>query len=65
MLPLFKKSDPFDKINYWLVILLSHISKVFGRVIYNRIKEYFEPFLSKVLTGFRKNHNTQNAEKNY
>ena len=58
---LFKIADPFDKIIYRPVSLLSHISKVFERIIYNQINEYIEPFLSKVLTGFRKNHNTQNS----
>ena len=53
VITLFKKVDPFDKTtNYRPVSLLSHISKVFGRLIYN---------LSKVLTGFRKNHSTQHS----
>ena len=56
---LFKKADPFDKSNYQSVSLLSRISKVFERIIYNQISEYIEPFLSKVLTGFSKNHNAQ------
>ena len=47
--------------NYRPVSLLSHISKAFERVIYNQINEYTEPFLSKVLTGFRKNHNIQHS----
>ena len=59
--PLFKKADPFDKTNYRPVSLLSHISKVFERVIYNEINEYIESSLSKILTGFRKNHNTQQS----
>ena len=58
MIPLFSKADRFEKTNYRPV---SHISKVFERVIYNQINEYIEPFLSKVLTGFRKNHNTQHS----
>ena len=33
--------------------------KVFERIIFNQINEYIEPFLSNLLTGFRKNHNTQ------
>ena len=27
--PLFKKADPFDKVNYRPVSLLSHVSKVY------------------------------------
>ena len=61
VIPLFKKDDPFDKSNYRPVSLLSHVSKVFERIIYNQINEYIEPFLSNLLTGFRKNHNTQHS----
>ena len=61
VMPLLKKADPFDKTYYRPVSLLSHISKVFERIIYNQINECIEPLLSKVLTGFRKNHNTQHS----
>ena len=59
VITLFKKANPFDKTNYRPFSLLFYISKVFERVIYNQINEYVEPVLSKVLTGFRKNHNTK------
>ena len=55
---LFKKVDPFDKISYRPVSLLLHMSKVFERIVFNQINEYTEPFLSNLLTGFHKNHNT-------
>ena len=61
VIPLFKKADPFDKSNYHPVSLLSHMSKVFERIIYNQINEYIKPFLSNLLTGFRKSHNTQHS----
>ena len=61
VITLFKKADPFDKINYRPVSLLSHMSKVFERNIFNQINEYIEPFLSNILTGFRKNHNTKHC----
>ena len=35
--PLFKKADPFDKVNYRPVRLLSHVSKVYERIIFNQI----------------------------
>ena len=59
--PWFEKAGPFEKAKYQPVSLLSHISKVFERLIYNQFHEYIEPFLSKLLTGFRKNHNTQHS----
>ena len=61
VIPLFKKADPFDKTNYRPVSSLSHISKVSERIIYNQINKYIEPFLSKVIPGFRKNHNTKHS----
>ena len=57
--PLFKTAEPFDKVNYRPVSLLSHVSKVYERIIFNQISTYFEPYFSSFLTGFRKNHNTQ------
>ena len=61
VIPLFKKANPFDKINYRPASLLWHVSKVFGRIISNQKNKYTEPFLSNLLTGFRKNHNTQHC----
>ena len=61
MTPLFKNADPFGKVNFRPVSLLSHISKVCERIIFNQISTYFETYFSKFLTGFRKNHNTQHS----
>ena len=58
VIPLFKKADLFDKINYQPVSLLLHMSKVFERIIFNEINKYIEPFLSNLLTGFCKHYNT-------
>ena len=55
------KTSFFVQCNYRPVSLLSHISKVFERVIYNQINEYIEPFLLKILTGFHKDPNTQHS----
>ena len=57
--PIYKKANPFDITNYRAVSLLSHVSKVYERIIFNQISAYFEPLFSTFLTGFRKNHNTQ------
>ena len=54
VIPLFKKADAFDEINYWPVSLLSDMSKIFERIIFNQINKYIEPFLSDLGTGFRK-----------
>ena len=59
--PIFKKVDPFDITNYRPVSLLSHVSKVYERIIFNQISAYFEPLFSTLLTGFRKNRSTQHS----
>ena len=41
------------------VSFLSHMCKVFEIMIFNLINELIEPFSSNLLTGFRKNRNTQ------
>ena len=63
VIPLFKKADPFDKSNYRPVCLLSHISKIFERLIYNQNNEYVKTFQYRLLTGLRKNHNTHSLLK--
>ena len=46
---------------YRLVSFLSHVSKVFEKIIYIQIENFMEDKLSKLLTGFRKNHSTQHC----
>ena len=61
VIPLFKKTDPFDKVNYRPLSLMSYVSKVYERIIFNQISTYFEPYFSSFLTGFCKNHNKQHS----
>ena len=62
MTPLFKKSDPVDKIKYRQVRLLSHVSKVYddhfqsNQYIPIQISTYFKPYFSSFLTNFRKSN---------
>ena len=49
-----KKTDPFDKVNDRPVSLLSHVSKVYERIIFNQISTYSEPYSFNFLTGFAK-----------
>ena len=57
----FIKVDPFNKVNYRPVSLLSHVSKLYERIIFNQVSTYFEPYFSSFHTGFRKNNNTQHS----
>ena len=52
------KKDPLKKENYRPVSVLSYVSKIFEKVVYEQINSYMEPRFSHLLCGFRKNHNT-------
>ena len=54
-LPIYKKR-PSHKENYRPVSSLSHISKVFGRLLYKKIKTFMSNKLSTKLSGLRKNY---------
>ena len=59
--PIFKKNDDLDKENYRPVSGLPHVSKIIEKVMYIQIENLMEDKLSKLLTGFRKNHSTQHC----
>ena len=59
VIPVHKKDDPTDKTNFRSVSVLSLLSKVFQRVIYNQLGMYVDTFLNKLLCRFRKAHSTQ------
>ena len=62
--PVFKKKDDLNKENYRPISVLSHVSKVFERVMYQQIEDFMKDKLSNLLIGFRKNHNTQHCLTN-
>ena len=59
--PVFKKEDPLEKSNYRPVSILSLLSKVYEKVIYNQLSDYSDSFLNNILCGLRKAHSTQHA----
>ena len=59
--PDFKKLDNISKDNYRAVSTLSNFAKLFENIIYSQSNDYMENNFSKYLTGFRKNHHTQNC----
>ena len=63
VLPLYKADDDMLFNNYRPVYLLSALSKVFERIMYNRLISFLENkfFLSKNQFGFRKQHSTYMA----
>ena len=54
----FTKKDPNNKENYRPVSLLSHMSKVFERLLQKHIETFMNNKLSIKLFGSRKNYNT-------
>ena len=64
VIPLFKeKGDDFDFENYRPISLLSVLSKIYERVVFNQIYEYFDDnnLFYKSQYGFRKAHSTEHA----
>ena len=59
--PIFKKGDRLDKSNYRPVSILSSLSKIFERLLFNQINDFFDPLLSKYQCGFRKGLSAQNC----
>ena len=53
----FKKRDDLEKKRS--VSVLSHVPKVFERVVYIQVDNFMKDKLSNLLTGLRKNHSTQ------
>ena len=47
--------------NYRPISILPTVSKVFEKIMANQLNAFFEPRLSNLLCGFRKNHSTQHA----
>ena len=61
--PIFKKDDKFDMSNYRPVCSLSPFSKIFERIIYNRMLEFIDKndIFSDTQYGFRKKKSTEAA----
>ena len=55
---IFKKNDDLHKENS-PVRILSHVSKIFERIMYMQLDTFMRDKFSKLLTGFRKSHNIQ------
>ena len=58
--PVYKKKSKNSKDNYRSVSILSNISKIYERCIYDQIQLFFSSF-SKYLCGFRRGYNAQHC----
>ena len=52
--PVFEKLDPSNEANYRTVSILPLVSKKFEKMMYDKLYEYIETFLSQLLCGFCK-----------
>ena len=59
--PAYKKKSKNSKDNYRPVSILSNISKVYERCIYDQMEAYFETILSPNKCGFRKGFSAQHC----
>ena len=57
--PIFKKLERILKTNYRAISNLPTLSKIYEKIFYQQIYEYFGNIFSKYLGGFRKGHSTQ------
>ena len=63
MTPIYKKDDPHEISNYRPISILSSISKIIEKIVYNRLYEFLNKnkLLNPNQYGFRKNHSTDLA----
>ena len=59
--PIHKKKDKSDKTNYRPVSIFPNISKIYEKLVYNQLYDYFDDILSPSQRGFRKGHSTQHC----
>ena len=59
--PVFEKLDNTSKDNYWPKSTLSIFTKLFESSLFSQLDGYIQNKFLKYLTGFPKNHSTQNS----
>ena len=59
--PVYKSKNPFEKSNYRPMSILPLLSKVYERIMFNKLSNHTKYFLSQILNGFRKAHSTQHT----
>ena len=59
--PVFKHLGNIFKDSYRPISTLSNFTKLFESILFTQLNRCMQNKFSKYLTGFRKNHNTQNS----
>ena len=57
----YKKNNKCGKQNYRPVSILSNFSKIYEKLMYNQLYEYFDNILFPSLCDFRKGYSTQHC----
>ena len=61
IVPVHKKKSKLSKENYWPIIILRNISKVYERCLHDQMSEFFDNIFSKYQCGFRKGYSAQHS----
>ena len=59
--PVYRKNSKNSKDKYRPVSILSNVSKIYERCIYDQIQLFFDSLLSKYQCGFRRGYNVQHC----
>ena len=59
--PVYKNKSKNSKDNYRPVSILSNISKIYERCLYDQIQVFFDSILSKYQCGFQRGYNAQHC----
>ena len=59
VIPVHKKNEKSDKRNYRPVNILTNISKIYEKLLYNQLSKYFDSLLATNQCGFRKSFRSQ------
>ena len=57
--PIYKKESRNEKEKYGPVTILPNLSEIFGRCMYDQLKDFFDKILSKYPCGFKKGFSTK------
>ena len=61
VVPIFKKNDMLNKINYRPIGILSCISKIFEKLLILQLRMYFDDIFSQYLSGYRTSYGCQDV----
>ena len=61
IIPVHKKNEKSDKTNYRPISILPNLSKIYEKLIYDQLYDYFDKILLPSQFGFRKGYSSQNC----